>query len=235
MNPKTYSKSIQSVKGDGNCLPRAGSVLANGNEESHLEVRTRMVIEIVTHEDVYLNEYYLNRGTTGEDKHIVSNLVMYSDSYIAGDRITPAVARRILREDTFNFAKLGAYGNAWLIFALSSILKCSLFAIYPQKNPVVRSHLNREEKGDNSLVENSHDSSTSIDFDLDSFSLCSLEMLVNPIDIDLMQPDPLTEVHPEADLMQPDPMRKVHPEVHLMQPDPMTEVHPEVDLMQLGQ
>ncbi|CAC5386696.1 unnamed protein product [Mytilus coruscus] len=221
-----------------------------------------MVIEIVTHEDVYLDEYYLNRGTTGEDKHIVSNLVMYSDSYIAGDRITPAVARRILREDTFNFSKLGAYGNAWLIFALSSILKCSLFAIYPQKgNPVVRSHLNREvcprmtkssdivylmwtstrtkemrdehwipnhcvpvlplqsndqEKGDNSLVENSHDSSTSIDFDLDSFSLCSLEMLVNPIDIDLMQPDPLTEVHPEADLMQPDPMTEVHPEVDLM-------------------
>ncbi|VDH99491.1 Hypothetical predicted protein [Mytilus galloprovincialis] len=266
------------VKGDGNCLPRAGSVLANGNEESHLEVRTRMVIEIVTHEDVYLDEYYLNRGTTGEDKHIVNNLVMYSDSYIAGDRITPAVARRILREDTFNFAKLGAYGNAWLIFALSSILKCSLFAIYPQKgNPVVRSHLNREvcprmtkssdvvylmwtstrtkemrdehwipnhfvpvlplqsndqEKGDNSLVENSHDSSTSIDFDFDSFSLCSLEMLVNPIDIDLMQPDPLTEVHPEVDLMQPDLLTEVHPEVDLIQPDPLTEVHPEVDLIQ---
>ncbi|CAC5403874.1 unnamed protein product [Mytilus coruscus] len=99
--------------------------------------------------------------------------------------------------------------------------------------PVLPLQSNDQEKGDNSLVENSHDSSTSIDFDLDSFSLCSLEMLVNPIDIDLMQPDPLTEVHPEADLMQPDPMRKVHPEVHLMQPDPMTEVHPEVDLMQL--
>ncbi|CAC5387908.1 unnamed protein product [Mytilus coruscus] len=102
LNQKSKSEE---TKGDETAFPRAGSVLANGNEESHLEVRTRMVIEIVTHEDVYLNEYYLNRGT-GEDKHIVSNLVD-SDSYIAGDRITPAVARRILREDTFNFAKLG--------------------------------------------------------------------------------------------------------------------------------
>lgn len=226
------------VKGDGNCLSRAGSVLAFGNEESHLEVRTRMVIEIATHEDVYLDQDYLNRGTTEKDNHIINNLVMYSDSYTAGDAITPAVARRILREDTLKFAKFGTYGNAWHIFALSSILKCTRFAVYPQKgNPVIRSHLNREicpritkssdivyimwtstrtkemreehwipnhfvpvlplqiidrEKRDDSLVENSHDFSLSIDFDLDAFS-CSLEMLVNQIYIDLIQSDSMAD------------------------------------------
>ena len=49
------------ILGDGNSLPRSASVIAFGSEESHIELRTRIVVELAT-SDEYLDNSYLNRG-----------------------------------------------------------------------------------------------------------------------------------------------------------------------------
>ena len=78
-----------------------------------------MVVEIVLYEDVYLDEEFLKKGNDGgNNKNILNNFVMYSDSYEVGNHISPAYTRRILREDTM-FVKLGAYENSWQLFAVS--------------------------------------------------------------------------------------------------------------------
>ncbi|CAG2221681.1 unnamed protein product [Mytilus edulis] len=50
------------VKGDGNCLLRSAAVLAYGNEEAHKEFRVRIILELVTNEDLYLDDDYLSSG-----------------------------------------------------------------------------------------------------------------------------------------------------------------------------
>ena len=47
------------VSADGNCCPRSLSILVFGNEERHLEMRVRLVIELALHEQMYLDNDYL--------------------------------------------------------------------------------------------------------------------------------------------------------------------------------
>ena len=44
---------------DGNCLPRSVSRVVRGNEEHHLEFRSRIAIEAITNKQLYLNDTYL--------------------------------------------------------------------------------------------------------------------------------------------------------------------------------
>jgi hypothetical protein len=43
------------IYGDGNCLPRCGSLFAYGTEEKHIEIRKRIVLHLVQHKEMYLN------------------------------------------------------------------------------------------------------------------------------------------------------------------------------------
>ena len=52
------------VSGDGNCLARCGTLLAYGSEEFHLDIRLRLVKELVENEDLSLSNAYLSRGLT---------------------------------------------------------------------------------------------------------------------------------------------------------------------------
>ena len=47
------------VVGDGNCLPRTGSLLATGTQEHALEISVRIVCELVLHKDSYLSPAYI--------------------------------------------------------------------------------------------------------------------------------------------------------------------------------
>ena len=64
------------VYGDGNCLPRCGSVLAFGDEEHHKELRVRIVFELVENEDLYLSNDFLAQGT--DFKELPKTYVSYA-------------------------------------------------------------------------------------------------------------------------------------------------------------
>ena len=51
------------IYGDGNCLPRCGSLLAFGEETFHEEIRLRICVEMCTTE-LYIQNDYLNRNIT---------------------------------------------------------------------------------------------------------------------------------------------------------------------------
>ena len=71
------------VYGDGNCLPRCGSLLLFGNEDAHVEIRVRTQVELLHHEDFYLEERNLRKGMTEQVKgNLPAIYVSYMESYM---------------------------------------------------------------------------------------------------------------------------------------------------------
>ncbi len=69
---------------------------------------------------------------------------MYSQEYVPGDKITPALTRRVLRAEILDVAKECAYCGIWQLLAVASVLVCPVMSVCPEKgNPPVRAHLNR--------------------------------------------------------------------------------------------
>lgn len=51
-----------SVSADGNCLPYTGNVHAFGTEKRGAEMRVSIVTELALHQQLYLEQTYLQRG-----------------------------------------------------------------------------------------------------------------------------------------------------------------------------
>lgn len=47
------------IYGDGNCLPRCGSLFAYGTENKHLDIRARIVLHLVKYKEIYLNADFI--------------------------------------------------------------------------------------------------------------------------------------------------------------------------------
>lgn len=68
------------IYGDGNCLPRSGSVLAFGTEQNHTELRARMTCELALNAEVYLKDSFLSTGHRVNDcKKLYAQ---YSEAYV---------------------------------------------------------------------------------------------------------------------------------------------------------
>ena len=136
------------VSADGNCLPRSGSVHAYGDETHPIEMRARIVIELVTNEDVYMDSEYLRKGepmTDRQAKLLPASYTMYSDEYIPGTRITDSTTKHVFQEETMKISQCGEYMGIWQLFALASVLKRSIYSVYPHRgSPCVRKHLHRK-------------------------------------------------------------------------------------------
>lgn len=135
------------VYGDGNCLPRTGSIHTFGHEDGHKEIRLRIVVEMCKAEENYLNSTFLNKGVTlpkMEAEHLVTTYTMMSPFYTPGDKITPNVSQRLYRSETLDIVQNGAFMGIWQLFALSSVLGCRIRCVYPDVGPgVPRIVLNR--------------------------------------------------------------------------------------------
>ena len=67
------------VKADGNCFPRALSLLLFGTEDHHLELRCRIVMELALNEDLYLNA-----NIWGMEDQLLTTLASLGDHYCHG-------------------------------------------------------------------------------------------------------------------------------------------------------
>ena len=60
--------------GDGNCIPRSISTLLYGTETHHLEIRVRIIYELVSNKSLYLNPHFLAEGSKLKPETVVSHL-----------------------------------------------------------------------------------------------------------------------------------------------------------------
>ncbi|KAK6174428.1 hypothetical protein SNE40_017706 [Patella caerulea] len=132
------------IIGDGNCLPRCSSKFIFGNEENHVEMRSRIVIEMVLNKETLTDSVLLCRGLSVKED-LVKSYVMYSDEYKFGRRISKQVIEETFIKETMSVRKAGSFMGIWQLHALSNILKRSVISVYPKYGGfTVRKHLNRK-------------------------------------------------------------------------------------------
>ena len=60
--------------GDENCFSRCGSLFTCGHEESHVEMRVRIAVEMAMNDEVYLYDTFLSEGATQEETSSLSHM-----------------------------------------------------------------------------------------------------------------------------------------------------------------
>lgn len=59
--------------GDGHCMPRSFSKIVFGHENSHLEMRSRIIAEPCLNKDLYLDENFMSIGHMQKKDKILSH------------------------------------------------------------------------------------------------------------------------------------------------------------------
>ena len=77
------------VGADGNCIPRTASYISNGTESMHVEMRVRIVHELIAHKALYLEDAFLSRGlATEETRNVALRYSQYSPWYVPEATLT---------------------------------------------------------------------------------------------------------------------------------------------------
>jgi hypothetical protein len=131
------------VDGDGNCLARCGSILAYGAECYHLDIRLRIAIEMIIHQDQYLDADFLSKGLPTGHRLTPAQVAHFSGNY-TGNVLTEEEVQVVYRNELHQVMKPNEFMGLWQIFALASVLKHPIFSVYPEKgNRSVRQDLHR--------------------------------------------------------------------------------------------
>ena len=101
---------------DGNCVPRTLSLLSFGDQEHHVELCCRIVMELTLNSLDYL-------CLPPEDLHFLHIL---SDCYCSSVQDT-------LKSETLSIAKNSVYMGIWQIVAASNVLSCNILSVFPEK------------------------------------------------------------------------------------------------------
>ena len=113
-----------SIYGDGNCLPRCGSILAYGTQDKHAEIPLRLLLELAQH-----RHYYLHRDAC--TKKTAFMFTMYSQYFHQGKSLTAEVVEEVYNKVVQNTSKMGEYMGLWHMAALASILRRPVISVYP--------------------------------------------------------------------------------------------------------
>ena len=136
-----YSKSIYpddvdqfltpvSIYGDGNCLFRSLSYLMFKNEDHHVEMRCRCVVELAVNIDYYLNNENLPGDATNKLYCLVVSTPSY-DKFQTGFRTTK-VQRQVVEEEIKRCCRLNGWASMLFVLGLSSVVGHPLMSIYPK-------------------------------------------------------------------------------------------------------
>ena len=131
------------VTGDGNCLPRCGSLVAYLKEDNHEEIRLRIAVEMICNKESYLDKSYLSRGLPDNEGLAPQTVALYSSQFF-GEKLTKASVRKIFEKEISEVLQKNSFMGLWQIFALSSVLKRPIVSVYPKRgNPNVRRDMHR--------------------------------------------------------------------------------------------
>ena len=137
LQPASYSTSIApgnldplkpvTTIGDGNCLFRSMSILLFGNENYHIEMRVRTVIELALH-----IEHYADENTVGgaDKRYRYAAPIRHTDA----NCLTTNGIIKMLQQEAINACKIYTWASIWQIFALSSGVGYSIKTVYPVTN-----------------------------------------------------------------------------------------------------
>ena len=120
------------IFGDGNCLPRCGSLFMCGHEERHVEMRVRIAVELAMNDELYLDDTFISEGTSQKETSSVSHTyAMFSDFYTPGVQLSPGDIRSLYERETLDIIKPASYMGMWQLHAVASVLGSPVQSVYP--------------------------------------------------------------------------------------------------------
>ena len=126
------------IVGDGNCLFRSLSVLLYGEEEHHLEMRVRTIVEMLIDIDYMLSDEImtLKYGTMEKRLDDIMALTQLSDKLFKRTDVTnfendKKVMKNILMKIIGSSTKLHEWSGIWHIAAAARAINTSIICIYP--------------------------------------------------------------------------------------------------------
>ena len=127
---------------DGNCLPRAVSLLVFGDETHHLEVRCRIVSELVQNFDCYVQGKGMAEHEAGCQKVAALLAVLAEDGGLTVESATTEDIETMLRAEIMQVRWLKSHMGLWQLAACANICETSVQSVYPQKGWEVYRDLN---------------------------------------------------------------------------------------------
>ena len=118
--------------GDGNCVARSLSTLIFGSEDNHLEVRVRLIHEMVTTKSLYLNSDFLSLESFIYPSEILNKISILSDD-LSNSLLS---IEEIFKALTFKTRKLKTELSAWHLHAAAQILTSSIISLHPDLGPI---------------------------------------------------------------------------------------------------
>ena len=111
------------VGADGNCLPRTASYISNGTESLHVEMRVRIVHELIAHRALYLEDAFLSRGlATEETRNVALRYAQYSPWYVQGATLTDSDIDQLYKKEVADVIRPGAFCGMWQLHDVASII-----------------------------------------------------------------------------------------------------------------
>ncbi|XP_071386359.1 vertnin [Centroberyx affinis] len=125
-------------KGEGNLLFDAASMLLVGTTSLSLELQVRTVVEMLLWKRYYLCGMI--------DSKMMLQAVRFSLCAEESEdmlNLPITVLEAIFDADVKASCFPGSYANMWHVYALSSVLQCNIYSIYPMFNLKIRPYFNR--------------------------------------------------------------------------------------------
>ncbi len=83
------------ITSDGNYLPRSISILLYGNEDHHVEIRMRLLLEGVKNSKEYLDQKFLEKGIPESQSILAEWYTMFSATYTPRVTMTPQESMKL--------------------------------------------------------------------------------------------------------------------------------------------
>ena len=137
-------KAVKTI-GDGNCLPRALSRAFFNNDESHIEIRVRIIIEGVLNLKHYLTDNCLERGASviHANADLPTVFTTFSEYYTPGQKIYEDTVACIYSLEIHSIARMGSYMGLWQLAQASSVFGVPVHTIYPVRGSSLRNDFHR--------------------------------------------------------------------------------------------
>ena len=124
------------VNGDGNCLPCSASLLAFGDQKYYKEMRARIVIELATHEEYYLNSQNLGADLDEKGPKNLAKMYCQHSSHCNTAQLDEESVKKIFRLEVCDVAIDKVWMSIWELHAIASIFRKKVTSIYPKMSSV---------------------------------------------------------------------------------------------------
>ena len=112
--------------GDGNCFFRAASILAFGHEDKHEEMRVRIIVELATNSEFYLQDKDNEQRAVAQEKMFIQR------SEKKSDEIDRNLLKTEFEVDVLETVSPSTWAADWHLQALGTVLNRLVQSVFPE-------------------------------------------------------------------------------------------------------